>query len=300
MEALAVIHTSTLTVDGTRVGLVTSAVDGAAATSMIVRDLENTGGTRDMVVEEFLRLWEIYAAQGMIIYISDAIVRGLLLEHPQRFPGLKVRSVVVGEGMKRAWRLCQQSHSAKTNELQPGRQPKPSRIVVATDASMQNRKTLTGISAVTTRGEIKMETVTAENISEGEGAALALALETWGGNRYGLDIVTDNKHLYYVLNSPTYPLTNRNPKSYVVRARLLADKLRNYNLPIKVHWVRGHCDHPLHSLADRAAVIARRSAQWQQLAARRNFAKRLKLELDELLAEVADVSTFLPTKNDYY
>jgi hypothetical protein len=297
MKALAVIHTSTLTVDGTRVGLVTSAVDGASAHSVIVRDVETKGDTRGVVVEEFLRLWSQYAHQGMILYISDAVVRGLLQENPQRFPGLMLRSVVVGEGLKRAWRLCRQAHSAKTNELQPGKQQKTSRIVVATDASMQNRTTLAGISAVTTRGEIRMETVTAANISEGEGAALALALDTWGGHRFGLDIVTDNKHLYYVLNSPTYPLSNRNPKSYVVRARLLADKLRGYNLPIKVHWVRGHCDHPLHSLADRAAVIARRSAQWEQLAARRNFARRLKSELDELLAQVGDVSTFLPTKN---
>ncbi len=298
------IHTSTLTIDGVRVGLVTSAVDGASANTT-VHNIEHSTDIRALVIEEFLRLWSIHGETGMVLYISDAIVRRLLQEDPERFPRLQLRSVVVGDGLRRAWVLCQKAHSAKTNELQPERklqspptENKPRRIVVATDASMQNRHTLAGISAVTTRGEIKMETITAPNISEGEAAAIALALDTWGGHNQDLDIITDNKHIFYVLNSLTYPLPNRNPKSHIVRARLLTEKLRRSELSIKVHWVRGHCDHPLHSLADRAAVIARRSAQWQQTAAKRTFARRLQAELDDLLAQVADVSSFLLTRRE--
>ncbi|MFP7365233.1 RNase H family protein [Corynebacterium callunae] len=114
-----------------------------------------------------------------------------------------------------------------------------------------------GISAVTAEGHIRARELELKSILDGELAAIHLALTSFAKRAQRFEILTDpQKAVQYVQGRTRL-------KSEVGESLKKAmDELATLGIEVSVSWVRGHNGHVLNSYADRAAVIARRCAQF--------------------------------------
>lgn len=134
-----------------------------------------------------------------------------------------------------------------------------------------------------------MSTVEAESVVAGEFAAVAMALDTWGERAVRLEILTDSQLVCRQLHRRP---RHRRGGRFEDRCLKKLQDLANAGVEVRVSLVRGHNGHLLNTYADRAAVAARRCAQFR-LNNRPEFAARLREELREALIH-ASVETLLP------
>jgi len=265
--------------------LVAHAVDGGPVTT--AWHLQDDSGPRGRVIDAFLDLWSQHRDTGLILYVSDLVVRNLLREQGQVFPGLIVRDVVSGERLTDTWRRCRNEFERErvTREPVPVRRCSPvdaAPLVIATDASRGKRGKETGLGIVTSAGHVTMASTTTTTVLAGEFAAVDLALRKWWQRTWTMDILTDSQLVWRRLNQEDLLATQgRSPEESRCLHRL--HDLRRKGVTVRVHWVRGHNGHLLNEFADRAAVAARRSSEWD-LAADNGIAARLQTELCQALA----------------
>lgn len=257
MSAIAVIHHFRYS-DGET--LISAAVDG-----QVLFDRWSSHPTdasmRSDIVDAFLDIWNAHGANGLIIYVSDRTISRLLKEQSEAFPGLQVRDVIIGKRFQETWTVCRNSHSQQHEAQRPQpavvEKPLAPLLVVATDASKGKNKKTVGISAVTAEGHIRARELELKSIFDGELAAIHLALTSFAKRAQRIEILTDSqKAVQYVHGRTTL-------KSEVGESLKKAmDELATLGIEVSVSWVRGHNGHVLNSYADRAAVIARRCAQF--------------------------------------
>lgn len=215
---------------------------------------------RTHMIEAFLALWETYRGTGLILYVSDGIVRGLLREQAENYPGLIVRDVVSGARLQAAWRSAVCAIDEAQAELcGPGEcefVQEKRHLVIATDASKQSRGNTVGIGAANSRGNIRGSVITAGTVLEGEFAAVGSALRKWGHTADVIDVLTDCRAVATILrhDRPKPTGAGGGQRGAVVQT---LNNLRR-TATIRIHWVRGHDGHVLNEMAHRAAMTARR------------------------------------------
>ena len=84
--------------------LIASAVEGVAETEW--HPVADGCGGREGVVDKFLEMWAAHGAKGLVLYVEDPVIRGLLTEQAELFPGLIVRDVVSGARLAETWQRC--------------------------------------------------------------------------------------------------------------------------------------------------------------------------------------------------
>jgi len=198
-----------------------------------------------------------------------------------------VRDVVSGERLTGTWRRCRNEFERErvTREPVPVRRCSPvdaAPLVIATDASRGSRGKETGLGVVTSAGNVSLAAIRTKTVLAGEFAAVDLALRKWWQRTWTMDILTDSQLVWRRLNQEDLLATQgRSPEESRCLHRL--HDLRRKGVTVRVHWVRGHNGHLLNEFADRAAVAARRSSEWD-LAADNGIAARLQTELCQALA----------------
>lgn len=261
--------------------LITYAVDGVAEVRWHAveegEDRECIG--RENVIETFLQLWHAHQETGLIIYVVDSVVRRLLKEEAALFPGLHVREVVTGQRLGETARRCaERFHTECATEEWKAVPP----LVIATDASRGFSGKLTGLGAANSSGEIASTTIQTPSIAAGEFAAVDLALQTWWCQAPTIHILTDSQVVWRRLNgSDLVGRTSRSNEEKLCIRRV--DAVRARGVDLRVHWVRGHNGHVLNDCADRLAMAARRSVQFQLGAEGDKVPQRLRAELAKAL-----------------
>ncbi|MGP6174068.1 RNase H family protein [Corynebacterium sp. A21] len=241
---------------------------------------------RGHIIDAFLDLWQQHRDTGLLLYISDSTVRGLLKEQLDSFPGLVIREVIAGERLRDTWDRCLSAHRAEelSREPAPVEKQRPPLMVVATDASRQKRGKSTGIAAVGSDGRVRMGSMEALSILAGEFSAVEMALKSWGRAADCLWILTDSQAVSHFLNARIGSGCRKGMASQDGCLRKIRE-LERQGIEVRISWVRGHDEHLLNTYADRAAVAARRCAEFK-LANRAEFAERLRAELQEVLLGV--------------
>lgn len=266
--------------------LVAHAVDSGSVTTVWHR-LDDSG-PRGRIIDAFLDLWSQHRDTGLILYVSDPVVRNLLKEQVGVFPGLVVRDVVSGARLAETWRRCRDAFECEriTREPVPVRRCSPTDaapLVIATDASRGTRGKETGLGIVTSAVNVTMSATRTKTVLAGEFAAVDLALQKWWQRTWTMDILTDSQLVWRRLNREDLLATpGRSPEETRCVHRL--HDLRRKGVTVRVHWIRSHNGHVLNEFADRAAVAARRSSQWE-LDTDNGIAARLQTELREALAD---------------
>ena len=218
------------------------------------------GNARELVIDEFLRLWAAHGAAGLIVYVSDLVVRDLLREQAAAFPGLIVRDVVSGGKLTDTWNACRDAFEEERMARLPQVPGNQMPLVIATDAS-RGRGRLTGLGMATSTGMVHAATTRTDTVLAGEFAAVSAALDKYGSRKPVIDILTDSQKVWARLNSrDVLGGYMRSPEETRCIQRL--HDLRNQGMTVRIHWVRGHNGNLLNEFADRAAVTARRTAQW--------------------------------------
>ncbi|HKM24989.1 MAG TPA: RNase H family protein, partial [Corynebacterium sp.] len=219
-----------------------------------------------MVLNEFIELWKKHQAGGMILYLADPGARSVLatLVEEGNLPGLELRGVVTGERMQETWMACRGRLVDMVLEARNANAPSGKHIVVATDASRRHGHRTTGLGVASSTGAVRLHTVKAATITEGEFAAVRLALHCWK-KAERIDILTDSLIVYRRLNShPIHAPASPSMRPLEAACVKTVNGYRDQGKVINVHWVRSHNGHILNDIADRAAVTARRCAQWDQ------------------------------------
>ncbi|QGU06100.1 Ribonuclease H [Corynebacterium occultum] len=241
---------------------------------------------RGHLIDAFLDLWQEHHDSGLILYLSDTTVRRLLKEQAVAFPGLVIRDVIAGGRMRATWELCRASHHQAEVEREPVPvvPELPELMVVATDASRQKRGQVTGLAVVGSDGRVRMNHALTHCILAGEFAAVGMALKTWGGRSRVLWILTDSQKVSHFLNARIGSGARKGMAAQDDCLNKLAD-LEARGFEVRISWVRGHAGHLLNTYADRAAVAARRCAEFRT-DNRSEFNRRLKGELQEALVGI--------------
>jgi len=244
------------------------------------------GNARELVIDEFLRLWAAHGAAGLIVYVSDLVVRDLLREQAAAFPGLIVRDVVSGGKLTDTWNACRDAFEEERLTRRPRIAPTP--LVIATDASRGGRGRLTGLGIATSTGMVHAFNTHAATVLAGEFAAVNLALQKYGWRKPAMDILTDSQKVWARLNAGD-PLAGHMRSPEEARCAHNLVELRATGVAVRIHWVRGHNGNLLNEFADRAAVTARRTAQWS--LDHEDIVTRLR---GELRAELASAPALVP------
>ena len=218
------------------------------------------GNARELVIDEFLRLWAAHGAAGLIVYVSDLVVRDLLREQNAAFPGLIVRDVVSGGKLTDTWNACRDAFEEERMARLPQVPGNQMPLVIATDAS-RGRGKLTGLGMATSTGMVHAATTRTDTVLAGEFAAVSAALDKYGSRKPVIDILTDSQKVWARLNAENL-LGDRTRSLEETRCVQRLHDLRNQGMTVRIHWVRGHNGNLLNEFADRAAVTARRTAQW--------------------------------------
>ena len=240
------------------------------------------GNARELVIDEFLRLWAAHGAAGLIVYVSDLVVRDLLREQAAAFPGLIVRDVVSGGKLTDTWNACRDAFEEERMARLPQVPGNQMPLVIATDAS-RGRGRLTGLGMATSTGMVHAATVLA-----GEFAAVNLALQKYGWRKPAMDILTDSQKVWARLTAGD-PIAGHMRSPEEARCAHNLVELRATGVAVRIHWVRGHNGNLLNEFADRAAVTARRTAQWS--LDHEDIVTRLR---GELRAELASAPALVP------
>lgn len=256
----AVIHHRDNYNDATLIGAFVAV--GTADTPAKVRNfqLDEGLGIRGHVIEAFLALWEAHRGTGLILYVSDGIVRELLWEQAENYPGLIVRDVLSGARLQAAWRSARRAiDEAQAQLCGPGEcefVQEERHLVIATDASKQSRGNTVGIGAANSRGNIRGRVITAGTVLEGEFAAVGAALRKWGHTADVIDVLTDSRAVATILSRERPKPTGAGGGQRGAVVQVLNTLRRSAT--IRIHWVRGHDGHVLNEMAHRAAMTARR------------------------------------------
>lgn len=284
--------------------LISSAIDGQEGKSTF-HPLSSHDDYKVKVADEFMHLWKNTGTEPMTAYISEPTIRSLLNEQKEtHFPTLQLRSLIAGTALTTTWKACRQAHAEQITTLaqkhtsEPIKKGRVTNMVVATDASRQQNCPTTGISAVSTTGAVRMDTVKSTSIADGEYAAVTMALRHWEDKAASFDILTDSRAVYQKINYSTQPSS---ATGHAAECLGLVANLKAKGVPVRVHWIRGHNGHILNALADRAAVSARRCTQWDLTSMMHEFSGRLREELNQSL-ETLTVDDVLPAApgRDFY
>ena len=246
--------------------LLSSAVEGEEAVTGWHPVTDGCGG-REWVIERFLALWATHGARGLVLYVPDRLIRDLLAEQLDVFPGLVLRDVVSGARLVAAWEACRAAFEEQREARfpEPPQRPAPEEappLVIATDASRGSRGKVTGLGIATSAGEVQMLSTRTDTVLAGEFAAVNAALERYFSTSWTLDILTDSQKVWARLNEEhLLEGAMRSPEETRCVQRVW--DMRRLGATVRVHWVRGHNGHVLNDVADRAAVAARRKAQWK-------------------------------------
>lgn len=277
---------------------VVSGVNGVSRTPDF-RRISSRDESLAMVTDHFLGLWEEHKDRGLILFVTDSEMRGLLEDTAAHFPGLELRSTLTGRLLTDTWWACRNqvsdivawaTHAVQEKVRKQQRTP----MVVATDASKRLGDKTIGLGIATSTGVVRMGTEEFSSIKEGEFAAVAGALERWHDKASQLDILTDSLGVYRSLNRPLHLVRRRSGQEK--RCRDLLRRAQEAGTPVRIHWIRGHNDHPLNEIADRAAMQARRCAQWNMPERRYAIAEGLRADLAAVL-EGVDVAELIPAGN---
>lgn len=275
------------------------AVNGSVVSSHMVT-VESRDVMTAMILGEFVELWRGHQSGGMILYLADpgarSVLRGLAEEGV--VPGLEVRDVVTGQRLLETWEVCRAQLVDMIMAARHANAPTNTHVVIATDASRRHRDKVTGLGVASSTGAVRLRTVEAATIVEGEFAAVRLALHCWKKAEH-VDILTDSLTVYRRLNN--HP--SKVPESPSLRPLEAAcvktiNGYRDQGKIINVHWVRSHNGHVLNDIADRAAVTARRCAQWDQPEMTGALSRQIRDDLREGLDGVT-LHDLIPAGNDH-
>lgn len=265
--------------------LLSVAVEGQTPSSTWLPVAEDLA-VRGHLIDVFLDLWQEHRDTGLILYLLDTTVRRLLKEQAATFPGLIIRDVIAGERLQHTWELCRASHhrAELAREPQPEVVELPELLMVATDASRQKRGRITGLGAVGSDARVRMTDAQTSCVLAGEFAAVGMALKTWGARSRVLWILTDSQQVSHFLNARVGSGAREGMAAQDDCLAKIAD-LAARGFEVRVSWVRGHAGHLLNTYADRAAVAARRCAEFRT-DNRAEFRRRLGEELQEILTDI--------------
>lgn len=265
--------------------LLSVAVEGAGARSGWF-PVADENAVRGRLIDAFLDLWQDHRDTGLVLYLSDSTVRRLVREQIASFPGLVIRDIVAGGRMQSTWESCRACHHAEELTREPVTEEKKRSelLMVATDASRPKRGKITGLAAVGSDGRVRMSNMTSESVLAGEFAAVGMALKTWAESADTVWILTDSQKVSHFLNARTGSGGRKGMSAQDDCLRKILE-LERQGIEVRISWVRGHNGHLLNDFADRAAVIARRCAEFK-LDNRSDFAQRLRRELQQALSDV--------------
>lgn len=165
----AVVHYEIRSNGGTEQAVVSSALDGVSVESTIA-DVASKDEIPGMIIDAFLRLWERHPdGRGLLFYTPSAVVRTLIDESIDHFPGLRTVSMTLGEGLSSTWHACRKALNDVWGESDDSSgsssaEPIP-HMLIATDASKSRNRDLAGIAAVTSKGNIHTVTVNVDLIN---------------------------------------------------------------------------------------------------------------------------------------
>lgn len=296
---VAVIHYELAMRGGCPVARFSTAVNGSVVGSSKA-PVTSHDALMSILLDEFVELWKNHQAGGMILYLAHPGARSALaaLAEEGMLPGLELRAVITGARLQDTWEVCRrhladtimQDHDANTTS--------DKHIVAATDASRRYRDKITGLGVASSTGAVRLRTVEAATVAEGEFAAVRLALQCWK-KAERIDILTDSLIVYRRLNDhPTKAPESPSMRPLEAACVKTINRYRDQGKIINVHWVRSHNGNLLNDIADRAAVSARRCAQWDQKELRGTLAAQIREDLCEGLTGV-DLHDLVPAGNDH-
>lgn len=226
----------------------------------------------ELMVQEFRRCWDSHPEHhhNMVLYTTSPILRKLLVEQHDLFPGLMLRSVATGPALTTTWSSARAALTDSILRFDMQREEhrrmsrKGQRMVVATDASKGTHSPAIGWAAACSDGQLRSGSIHGNSIEEGEFHAVQRAIKNFAAPHLGiLDVLTDSLEVYRFINLPHIRQRIDNPCKQATACLNAIDRAQREGIVVNVHWVRGHNGHILNDFADRAAVNARRCTQWK-------------------------------------
>ena len=259
-------------IQGTLFGFITHSY-GQENSETTIHRLTSMDDLDMLMVDRFLAVWgEVKDFDGSVnFYTTSPILRSLLKEQRVFYPQICVCTLVVGETLRRQWDAAKASCRSAREDLLTVKMNKektrlntrpPHHVVVGTDASKSSGRN-TGWAFATSDGRLRSGVIEAADIGRGEFHAVTCAVERYQYTSCKvLDILTDSWEVYKTVNCPEERSQER-IKQHAVRCLSSISAARRHGVDVRVHWVRGHNGNVLNEFADRAAVSARRCADWE-------------------------------------
>lgn len=203
------------------------------------------------------------AAEGLSrtsVFIDHSGVRNELIAVSDSFPCVRIVNLPTGVLQPMLISAGERLPEPAAPAVQPTVNPrKIAALAVGTDASKRYRHNGVGIGAVDAEGIVHTAWLPAlTDINVGEVLAIALAVNQHHGRR--LSIVTDSRVALKYLQLPLDDLYTHMDVIYACRVVALQRALERTGS--QVRWVPGHSGHALNEAAHRAAVAARRNAEF--------------------------------------
>ncbi|WP_458682698.1 RNase H family protein [Prescottella equi] len=229
-----------------------------------------TSTVEQLILDGFEWLYQL-AEAGLArtsLYIDHSAVRSELLGVADSFPNVRLADAPTGclQQMLRDAGSAQSSPVSPRTPAMVGqctraarKKPQPA-LAVGTDASKRYAHDGVGISSVDADGRVHTAWLPGiANINLGEVLAIELAVKSHPGQR--LAIATDSQAAVSYLRMTQEELYGQVEARFIYRIVALQRELELTRS--RVEWVLGHSGHQLNEAADRAAVAARRNAQFE-------------------------------------
>lgn len=285
-------------------GFIASAVGENKPTVMQEALKNGKDDLEGLMVQEFRRCWDEHPEHqhSMVLYTTSPILRKLLNEQHNLFPGLMLRSVATGPALTATWSSARAALTDSIRAFDMQREEhrrmsrKGQRMVVATDASKGTHSSTIGWAAACSDGQLRSGSIHGTSIEEGEFHAVQRAINTFATDNLGiLDVLTDSLEVYRFINLPHIRQRIDNPCKRATACLEAIERAQHEGIVVNVHWVRGHNGHVLNDFADRAAVNARRCAQWRLGQAHsQSLEAGIRSELDDEMRGVNNPARLLP------
>ena len=242
-------------------------LDGQVRTESL--ELPPRNRAEAVVLDAFARLYDLAtpSINSPVVFVDHPVVRSELLSVAQSFPRVRLAERPTG-CLESLFHLAGAAlpdpviTTTATEVTSPSTASEPTRPVVleiGTDASQRRGHCGVGIGAVDSKGVVHTEYLArVDDINLGELLAIELAVRSHSSSR--LKIVTDSQSAAELFQAPMKDIPAWVPSSYDRRIRKTQDRLQRKRS--KVVWVPGHSGHPLNEAAHRAAVAARRNAEF--------------------------------------
>lgn len=222
-----------------------------------------------VILDAFERLYDLATASinSPVVFVDHPVVRSELLGVAQSFPRVRLAERPTGclEALFHLAGAALPDPKVATAEASPlalsmvSQPTRPEVLEIGTDASLRRGHCGVGIGAVDSKGVVHTEYLArVDDINLGELLAIELAVRSHSSRR--LQIVTDSQRAAELFRAPTQDLPAWVPSTYAWRIRKVQETLQRKRS--KVVWVPGHSGHPLNEAAHRAAVAARRNAEF--------------------------------------